>query len=108
MARSVGEMVLEERKRVAGLPTDTGESARRPTLADVQAVAGERIRRMRTAAGLSQKDLATRAGISHGLLSEIENGIAPNLDFVGTVRMALRQEVFGKLRELLGALEEVA
>lgn len=104
-AMTVGEMIFEERKRVAGLPTGVGDP---PTIPEVIAVAGERIRQMRLAAGLSQKDLAARAGISHGLLSEIENGTAASLDYLGCVRQALRREIFGKMRELLEAMEEVA
>ena len=71
-----------------------------------RALAGGRIRKQRAAVGLSQRRLAELAGISNGILSEIENGIAPSMDFLGCVNQALREEAFKKMREILDVLED--
>lgn len=69
---------------------------------------GERLRRSRIALGMSQKELAIKAGISHGLLSELENGVSANGDYLPIVREAIRKQLATVLRNLADAAEGVA
>ncbi len=51
---------------------------------------GERIRERRTARGLTQEELAHRAGLDYSYLNQIENGRRnPSLDAIGRIARAL-------------------
>jgi transcriptional regulator with XRE-family HTH domain len=52
-----------------------GHSPREATLAAPEAQIGDRLKRLREAAGLSLRTLATRAGFSASFLSQLENGL---------------------------------
>jgi transcriptional regulator with XRE-family HTH domain len=55
---------------------------------------GKLIRAERTKAGLSQGDLARRAGIAHASLSRIENGNrSPNMSTLDALAQALQVDV---------------
>lgn len=87
------------RKPMAKAATATGEAATRAERI------GKNLRMNRKALGLSQEELARMAGISHGLLSELEAGIAPNLEAMPDVSGALDRAWFAKMRELLDLKE---
>ena len=60
---------------------------------------GTRIKSLRAKRGLTQKELAERAGISHGYLARLETGRhEPTLTMLGKLAKALRV----KTAELLG------
>ena len=54
--------------------TTTQRGGKAPAADDATVPTGEELRRRREAAGLGQRDLAAMAGVSRGLLSEIETG----------------------------------
>ena len=54
--------------------TTTQRGGKPPAADDAAAPTGEDIKRRREAAGLGQRELAAMAGLSRGLLSEIEGG----------------------------------
>jgi DNA-binding XRE family transcriptional regulator len=56
------------------MPPRRRQEARAPLPADDSAPSGEELRRRREASGLSQRDLAAAAGLSRGLVAEIERG----------------------------------
>ena len=80
------------RRRAVKVFTDQTRSRRRPELVDWDlASTGARVSAAREAAGLSQAALATKAGISRSLLSNIERGVSgPSLN------------VFSRLADILG------
>jgi transcriptional regulator with XRE-family HTH domain len=61
---------------------------------------GETLRRLRTRKGLSLKDLAARSGVSVGMISQVERGLAnPSIRLLTSLRRALNvsmQELFGE------------
>ena len=58
-----------------------------------------RIRELRVARGLSQRDLAGRAGISAALVSQVERGVTdPSLETLRRLARALDTPVFGLLQ----------
>jgi transcriptional regulator with XRE-family HTH domain len=58
-----------------------------------------RIRELRVARNLSQRDLATRAGISPALVSQVERGVTdPSLETLRRLARALDTPIFGLLQ----------
>ena len=56
----------------------------------IRQVLGANVRRLRTAKGLSQGELAADAALFQALISEIENGLAnPELETLGRIALAL-------------------
>jgi transcriptional regulator with XRE-family HTH domain len=67
-------------------PTDVGRHRAR----ELGQRYGRELRAMRVASGLSQRELARRAGISQGLLSRIERGLSiPSLDVAARLAAAM-------------------
>ena len=61
-----------------------------PTDAQRQAAVGERVRRLRTSRGVSQEELARRAGQASGAISMLENGRVPlGIGLVASIAKAL-------------------
>lgn len=58
---------------------------------DIMTTLGEYIARKRVEKGLTQRDLAKRAGFSHGTLNKIENGLTshPGIDVLMGISKAL-------------------
>ncbi len=72
---------------------------------DLCSVIGTNIRRLRTAKGLSQEELAFRAGIDRSYLSEVENG-HKNLSVMVLDQIAAALEI--DLRELMDGYRRAA
>ena len=72
----------------------------------------ERIQRLRKEWEIRQEELASKTGISSGLLSEIERGISANQDFVPDTELALDRELrmtaVSWLRKVADLIEESA
>jgi len=77
-------------------------------------VAGKRLRALRQAAGLTQEELARRAGISVSLVAKYESGAAANptaatlLSLAKSLAPLLGKSVSQVLTELAGAEEEAS
>lgn len=65
------------------------------------------LRTARTALGLSQKELARRAGVSQRLWSEVERGERPNVSLATALRMLSEVGVSVRLTDPLGTDREL-
>ena len=78
------------------------------SFAEYVAFVGAHVRAMREAAGLSQRAVAELADISNATLSELESGIAPNLDHAPKVRQVLKTYMWDRVEEMQKHLRESA
>lgn len=73
---------------------------------NLAAVFGKEIRRVRQEAGLSQEELAYRAGIHRTYISQLERGLkAPSLEVVFRICAALGQEPHELIKRVNQKLE---
>lgn len=76
------------------LPKNTTSSDRLRDDADNQAVLGMRLRRRRKVRGMSLKEVAQRADVSTGLISQVERGLTmPSVRSLGAICGALEMPV---------------
>lgn len=71
-------------------------------MGDVRAEVGERIRRARLAAGVSQEELSFRAGLHRTYISDVERG---NRNVTVKTLVAIARALGIKPAELLGGIE---
>ena len=67
----------------------------------------EMLRSARAALGISQKELARRAGVSQRLWSEVERGVRPNVSLETALRMLSEVGVTVRLTDPLGTDREL-
>lgn len=70
-------------------------------------VAGERAKKNRIRSRLKQEEVAKLAGISLGLLSQLENGIAPNGQYLLFVQSAIRRGAVSVAMDALHVIAEL-
>ena len=67
--------------------------------ARIEALLGRNLKAARLCAGLSQQELAQRAGVALGLLAEIESGVGdPDLRVIGELARAVGLAAFELLK----------